>query len=133
VTTGDLHSAVLLTNTLNPADDNTLVANYAGRRLELLRPGAATGDIGYRYKFANQLIDGARGLEPGGQRARLIDEAWPHLLAVDAAGDPRAAHLIACVMTQALSAHDAAAPSGPALASIGGNHVLSAPLQPLVP
>jgi TPR repeat protein len=110
VTAGDPHSAFLLARRLYYVNRDRVVPDRAARRLELLAIAAASGDIDYRYDYADELVDQGRDTPAGPEpkegrwsRAELLRRGLEELIAIDAAGDPRAANLIAFVLWQVVS------------------------------
>jgi TPR repeat protein len=111
VAAGDVHSAVLLARKLSSLDWEKPGDEEANYRLELLEKAAATRDTDYRYMLANELVDQARSIdiwkngfdvELREKAVLLFHKAWPHLIAVHEAGDPRAADLLSFLRRQVL-------------------------------
>jgi TPR repeat protein len=97
VKAGDVHSAVVLANTLYYKNREKFVPNREARIVELLEMAAATGDRDYIYQAGKWMFDNARSQTPGD--AALAARAVEHMLKAFELGDHRAAKTLAFMMT----------------------------------
>jgi TPR repeat protein len=97
VARGDVHAGVLLANRLYFKNRGRFVPERDALKLSLLRTAASTGDRGYVFLLAEELLRQARGRDLDLVR---VGEALTLFAKVDAFGDDRGAREISFVLDQ---------------------------------